>query len=270
MPNTSPISTVASNTKLFASSTSALANKTGVLATKTRAFASSTRAMAGQHFHQFSVHYITSPLSIFMGWLATHGSLSYLVLFLGAYFETLIGPSLFIPGELFLLGGSILAGAHILNIWYVMAVLYAGAILGDTSSYWIGRGIGTSIFKDKNKFLNFKNYKKIEKLLEKYGMAGIFLARLVGPFSKFAPVVAGIFEIPFPLFLLYNIPGVLVGCGEFIAAGYFFGNRYQLVLWVMERYTLLFFLFIGLCVIGYWYAKKTKSFHKIRKVFKRK
>ncbi len=200
-----------------------------------------------------------------MAWLAAHTSLAYLVLFLGAYFEALIGPSLFIPGELFLLSGSILAGTHVLNIWLVMLVLYGGAILGDTSSYWIGRFIGTSIFTKDGKFFNEKNYHRIEKLIDKYGLPGIFLARLVGPFSKLAPVTAGIFEIPFSKFLLYNIPGVIVGCGEFIVAGYFFGNRYQLMLWIIERYTLIIVLFGVAAVLGYLYLKKIGVWRKLLK-----
>lgn len=194
-----------------------------------------------------------------MTWLSIHTHIAYLVLFLGAYFEALVGPSFFIPGELFLLGGSILAGAHVLNIWLVMVTLYTGAMLGDTSSYWIGRFIGTSIFHDKKKFLNFTNYRKVEKLLEKYGPGGIFLARLVGPFSKLAPVTAGIFEIPFKTFLLYNIPGVLVGCGEFIAAGYFFGNRYPFLLFLIERYTFLVVFSVVVVLVGYLFFKKNRK-----------
>ena len=221
--------------------------------------ASSTRQFANAKLHQFSAQYIVTPLGVFMTWLSIHTHLAYVVLLLGAYFEALIGPSFFIPGELFLLGGSILAGSHILNIWLVASVLYLGAILGDASSYWIGRMIGTSVFHEDKKFLNFKNYHKVEALFEKYGLIGIFFARLVGPFSKLAPVTAGIFEIPFKKFLLYNIPGVLVGCGEFILVGYFFGNKYELVLWLIERYTAVVVILLAAIVTGYWY------FFKIRK-----
>ena len=221
--------------------------------------ASSTKLYASTKLHQFSSQYIVTPLGLFMTWLSIHTSLAYIVLLLGAYFEALVGPSFFIPGEIFLLGGSILAGSHVLNIWMVIGVLYLGAILGDTSSYWIGRMIGTSIFHDDKKFLNFKNYRKVEALLEKYGLIGIFFARLVGPFSKLAPVTAGIFKIPFKKFLLYNIPGVLVGCGEFIVAGYFFGNNYELVLWVVERYTAIAVVLLIVAAGTYWYFVKRRK-----------
>jgi membrane-associated protein len=218
--------------------------------------ASSTKSLVSAHLRHFSNHYIVTPVGLFISWLAVHTHIAYLVLFLGAYFEALIGPSFFIPGELFLLSGSILAGAHVLNIWLVCFALYAGAILGDSSSYWIGRIIGTSLFHERKKFFNMKNYHKAESFLQKYGPQAIFLARLVGPFAKIAPVAAGMFEIPFGTFLAYNIPGVIIGVGEFIVAGYFFGNRYQLVLLLIERYSVLFFMILGLGIFFHWYLRR--------------
>ncbi len=219
--------------------------------------ASSTKLSASAHLKYLGTHFIATPLGIFMAWLALHTHLAYGVLFLGAYFEALIGPSFFIPGELFLLAGSILAGAGTLDIWLVLGVLYGGAVLGDSSSYFIGRWIGKSIFHEKNRFLTIKNYKKIEDLFEKHGLKAIFFARLVGPFSKIAPVLAGIFEIPFREFLLYNIPGVVVGCGQFIIVGYFFGDQYQTILWWIERYSVIFFILLLALFFLYRYMKKT-------------
>jgi membrane-associated protein len=208
--------------------------------------------MASQHI---GTRIFVTPLGLFMSWLALHTHLAYLVLFAGAFFEALIGPSFFIPGELFLLGGSILAGAGKLHIWLVLIVLYGGAILGDSASFFIGRYIGKSMFSVNNKFLTVKNYKKLEKGFEKYGLQSIFFARLIGPFSKIVPALAGMLEVPFGDFLLYNIPGVLVGCGEFIIVGYFFGDRYQLVLWLVERYSVIFFAATAILVVVFYQIK---------------
>ena len=71
--------------------------------------------------------------------------------------------------------------------------------------------------------------------------------------------MAGIFEVPFTTFLAYNIPGIIIGVGQFIVVGYFFGNKYELVLWIVERYMLLFFV-LAILVIGlYWYMKKSRK-----------
>jgi membrane-associated protein len=209
--------------------------------------------------HHLSMQLFVTPTSVFMDWLSLHTHIAYAILTAGSFFESLVGPSFFIPGEIFLYPGAILAGAGTLNIWLVLLTLYAGAILGDSSSYWIGRRIGTSIFHDRKKILNFKNYRKIENLLEKYGNSGIFFARFVAPFPKIAPVAAGIFEVPYPTFLLYNIPGILIGIGQIVAVAYFFGNRYELVLWIIERYTLFFAVVIGIGFYLWYIFKKRKQ-----------
>ena len=92
--------------------------------------------------------------------LAAHTLLSYAVLFFGSYFETLIGVGFFIYGEIFFIPGALLAGAGVLNIWLVALALIVGGILGDSTSFALGRRWGTSIFKEDNKIFNHTNYQK--------------------------------------------------------------------------------------------------------------
>ncbi len=70
-----------------------------------------------------------------VAFLSAHQQWAYGVLFLGAYFETVVPFSLFVPGEIFSLGGALLAGIGALDLWDVMAVLYGGGVLGDNTSY---------------------------------------------------------------------------------------------------------------------------------------
>ncbi len=225
--------------------------------------ASSTKQFAKLHqaTTHFASRFITTPVAAFIAWLSVHTHIAYLALFIGAYLDALIGPSLLIPGEVVFLSGSILAGRHVLLIWLVALYVYLGGILGDTTSYWIGRALGISLFHERKKFLNIRHYHNARKFVDKYGPKAIFFARLVGPFSKIAPTLAGILEIPFGTFLLYNIPGVLVGIGEFLLIGYIFGNRYELVLWLFERYTILFFIALFAALLIHWQYKK----HRARK-----
>ena len=90
-------------------------------------------------------------------YLAAHTLLSYAVLFLGSYFETLIGVGFFIYGELFFIPGALLAGAGVLNIWFVTSALILGGVLGDSSSFALGRRYGASVFKEHNKIFNHTN-----------------------------------------------------------------------------------------------------------------
>lgn len=207
---------------------------------------------------------LSGGVSVFMIWLAAHQNEAYLVLFLGSYLETLIGPSFFIPGELFLVSGSVLAGIGVLNIWYVMAVLYGGAILGDNSSYLIGKYTGKSIFKEGRFIFSMTNYDKGKAFFDKYGSRAVFFARIMGPLSWITPFLAGIYKVPYKTFSLYNTLGVLVGVGEFIVVGYFFGNQYQNMFHIVQRYFLIIGVVIAFFAVSYWLWKKRTSQFRLR------
>ena len=200
-----------------------------------------------------------------MQWLTIHQELAYIILFLGSYSETLIGMSFFVPGEVFFLSGSILAGAGVLNIWLVMLAIYPGAMLGDSSSYWIGRGLGSKVFKEGRRIFSIANYQKGEAFFRRHGNKSIFLARLLGPLSWITPFLAGAYKIPYDEFVRYNIPGILVGIGEFLIIGYFFGNQYQNILSVVQRYILEFGVVALVLLIGARYFIKVEYFRSWRK-----
>ncbi len=192
-------------------------------------------------------------------WLGLHKGIAYIVLFLGAYFETLVGPSFLIPGELFLWSGSILAGIHVLNIVWVALALYAGAILGDSSSYWVGRWVGPSAFQEGNRFLSLANYEKGERFFTKHGPKAIFFARLVGILCKIVPFLSGVYKVPYRTFVRFNIPGVLIGISQFLVIGYFFGKHYEMVFHIAERYFLVVIALVMTYLI--WrYGLKGRSF----------
>ena len=50
------------------------------------------------------------------------------------------------------------------------------------------------------------------------------LSRFIPVVRTFAPFVAGVAEMPFGRFQLFNVAGALAWVGGLVAAGYFFGN----------------------------------------------
>lgn len=192
-------------------------------------------------------------------WLEAHRHISYLAIFAGSYFETLIGPSFFIPGELVFIPGAILGGIDALNIWYVVLACYAGGILGDSSSYFIGRKAGNwllSRLSHKRLLFNEKNYHRGEAFFKRYGPKAIFLARIGGPFSWVTPFLAGMHKVPYRTFYAYNIPGVIVGIGWFLALGYFFSNRYKSILIFMKDFFLIVLLVLVFAGFAWWALNK--------------
>lgn len=179
-----------------------------------------------------------STAATFMAWLTLHEQVAYWVLFVGSFFETLVFTSFFVPGELFLIAGAVLAGSHVLSILWVSIALYAGAIIGDNTSFFIGHHTGARVFKEGRRVLNPINYKKGSAFFERHGNKAIFLARLLGPLSWITPFLAGVYRVPYSTFVFYNTPGILFGVGEFLVVGYFFADQYHRVLLLVEHYFL--------------------------------
>lgn len=192
-----------------------------------------------------------------------HRELAYLLLFLGSLFDTLIGFSFFVWGEVFFLAGSILAGMGILDIWAVMATLYAGGSAGDNLSYYLGRLLGPLSFRRVKKlpvirrFFSFATYKRSARFFRKYGAVSVLIGRLLGPLAWITPFLAGQYEIPYRKFLIFDTIGVLLGIGEFIVAGYFFGKHYKVLLDLIETYSIVFLFVVTMGILLYLYLKRS-------------
>ncbi len=191
--------------------------------------------------------------------LEAHAPLAYFVLFLGSYFETLIGVGFFVYGEVFFIPGALLAGAGVLNIWAVASVLIVGGVLGDISSYAIGWYRGAGFFKEHNKIFNHTNYQKGLDFFTAHGSKSVFLARLLGPVSWVTPFLAGVYKMPFRTFVAYNILGVTVGIGQFLVVGYFFGNNYRSALSLLRQDALMIVIIVVVSIIAFGVYKRNRE-----------
>ncbi|MCB9809621.1 DedA family protein [Candidatus Peribacteria bacterium] len=185
---------------------------------------------------------LTTTIESWLPVIAEHQTLAYGVLFLGSYLETIIGVCFFIYGEVFFLAGSIAAGAGTLDISLVTGVLLLGGVLGDITSYFLGECYGYRWYRALEHipfirhYITEENYLKGCRFFEQHGAKSVFFARLLGPLSWITPFLSGIYRLPFRSFLPYDVLGVVVGIGQFIVVGYFFGVHYDRILPVMSEY----------------------------------
>ncbi len=198
--------------------------------------------------------------------LGERDQLAYAVLFLGAFFETLIPTSLVVLGEVFFIAGALLAGMGILNVWAVLAVLYAGGILGDNASYWLGRRFGSSLFDHLarwplvGRLARSDNYRRGVAFFERRGAIAVFAARLSGPLSWVMPAMAGVFRLNYITFLRFNTLGIMIGIGQFIVVGYFFGAYLPSILEYAARFSTTILAFLSaLVAVGVWYWRRRRA-----------
>lgn len=199
-----------------------------------------------------SLHHLTAVLG-------EHDRLAYAALFLGAFFETLIPTSLLVMGEVFLLSGALLAGMGVLNVWAVLAVMYAGGMLGDNASYWLGRRFGLALFEHLmrwpliGRLFHEDNYRRGVEFFQRRGAVAVFVARLSGPLSWIMPAMAGVFRLDYASFLKFNTLGLLIGIGQFIVVGYYFGEYLPVLLHYASAYSpAIFATFLALLAAAAW------------------
>jgi membrane-associated protein len=107
----------------------------------------------------------------------------------------------------------------------VFAVLVAAAVLGDAVNYAVGRRIGHRVYDMKDSRVFRREYiDRTHRFFEKYGGKTIVIARFVPIVRTFAPFLAGVGEMSYPRFAMYNVTGAVLWVLVCVLGGYFFGN----------------------------------------------
>lgn len=161
-------------------------------------------------------------------WLfQNYGTMVYFILFLVIFTETGLVIMPFLPGDSLLFTAGLFARMGYMNIAFLALLLFIAAVVGDNTNYFIGRNIGLNVLKLKlrGKILVKQEYlDKTHSFYEKYGVKTIIMARFVPIVRTFAPFVAGIAEMKYRTFLLFDLLGGALWIGSLTFAGYFLGH----------------------------------------------
>jgi len=154
-----------------------------------------------------------------------YGVWIYALLFAIVFCETGLVVTPFLPGDSLLFAVGALAAQGMMDIKILLLLLLIAGILGDSVNYSIGKWFGPKVFHfESSRFFNKAHLMKAHAFYEKYGGRAIILARFVPIVRTFAPFVAGVGEMNYSKFLIYNISGAILWVGLFLGAGYLFGG----------------------------------------------
>lgn len=156
-----------------------------------------------------------------------YGTATYIILFLIIFIETGLVIMPLLPGDSLLFAAGSFAGLGMLNLAYLMIFLFIAAVLGDTVNYFCGKKIGLKALQWKIRNHQLVKQKYIDQtrvFYEKYGAKTIIIARFVPIVRTFAPFVAGIGEMNYRKFIIYNIFGGFIWVVGLLSLGYFFGG----------------------------------------------
>jgi membrane-associated protein len=156
--------------------------------------------------------------------ISQYGTLVYAVLFAIVFCETGLVVLPFLPGDTLLFIGGAFCATGAMHAGLLIVLLLLAAAGGNTVNYWIGSAIGHRVFTHDYKWLDKDALRKTHAFYENHGGKTIILARFVPIVRTFAPFVAGVSEMSFARFQLFNIAGALLWVVGLVAGGYFFGN----------------------------------------------
>ncbi len=136
------------------------------------------------------------------------------------------------PGETMLLLASFYAAVdHTLQIPIVIACAALGAIIGDNIGYLVGRTGGYALVRRFGRYLFLKesHLQKAQQFFAKHGNKTVFLGRFVAVLRAWAAFLAGVNQMRWGTFLLYNAAGgilwaIIFGCLGFFSGRFFHDN----------------------------------------------
>lgn len=165
-------------------------------------------------------------------------SYGYWVVFFGVMLENAGLP---VPGETVLLFASFLAYQGQLHLWRVILTAIAGATLGDSLGYTVGRLGGTALIRKYRGHLFFptKRFDRAQATFLKWGPWAVFVARFIAGLRILAGPFAGAFQMAYPRFLLSNFSGavawaIVIGC-----AGFAFGSNWGRLVHLVKEMDLI-------------------------------
>ncbi len=169
----------------------------------------------------------------------------YAFLFLIVFCETGLVVTPFLPGDSLLFVAGALAAGGVMNIHLLVLVLIIAAVLGDSLNFAIGRWIGPRVFRYDDSWFFKKAYiERTHRYFERYGGRTIIIARFVPVVRTYAPFVAGVGQMDYRRFFMFNAVGGVIWVALIGYAGYLFGT----VPVVQKNLTLVIFGIILLSI----------------------
>jgi undecaprenyl-diphosphatase len=157
------------------------------------------------------------------------------------------------PAEIAVILGGVAASRGTVSLWAVIAAAVAGAIIGDSVGYLVGRRWGTHLLHGTLGRLPVvrthldKHLDSARAYVQRRKGSAVFFGRFTAALRVLVPGLAGISEVHYPTFLVYNVAGGTLWGAGFAVLGYIAGASYHRVEKVASQAGLIL---LGLIVAG--------------------
>jgi membrane-associated protein len=175
----------------------------------------------------------------------------------GVLFPVLPGDTLlFVAGML--AAGTAARGADVnanFQLWQLLVFIPIAAILGGQVGYFVGRFLGTAMFKPDARILKQRYLDEAHTFFEERGPFAIVLARFVPIVRTLAPITAGAAQMKYAVFTLYNAIGAVLWGVGLTLLGYGLG-QFEIIQKLLEPIFILIAVASVAPMIWEWYKRR--------------
>jgi membrane protein DedA with SNARE-associated domain len=163
------------------------------------------------------------------------------------------------PGETALIVGGAIASQGRVPLAAVIVAGIAGAIIGDSIGYLVGRKWGRGLLDGTvGRFVNHRHLDRAEHHLAERGGMAVFLGRFTAALRVLIPGLAGMSRMPYARFAAYNVAGGVTWGALCVVLGYIGGSNWEHVAHLMSRIGLAGVSLIVLLVAAgvFWHRRR--------------
>ena len=138
-----------------------------------------------------------------------------------AFLETSFITGLMIPCGPVLIAAVTLAQEGILELHWVVIAAVGGALAGDSVGYWVGARGGGHAARASGGLARLarRAEPRARRLFGRHPFFAVTVARLLSFVRTLMPPAAGLGDLPYRRFLLWDIPGVLLWAALYVGIG---------------------------------------------------
>jgi membrane protein DedA with SNARE-associated domain len=167
-----------------------------------------------------------------------------------------------VPGESVLLFASFLAySEQTLRLPYIIVIGIAACTVGDNVGFVIGRRGGRPLLDRYQRFFRIRpaTIAKGERLFAKYGAVTVLFARFIFGLRIVAGPLAGVLQMPWKQFAVFNFLGAIVWVTTISCIGYFVGTEWSSLLRIMKQINTGVLIVAAVLAAVVWWKRRAAA-----------
>jgi membrane protein DedA with SNARE-associated domain len=180
------------------------------------------------------------------------------LVFLLAILETCFVTGLVVPSGLATSVATVLALEGVLSLPAVIVAALAGGAVGDSVGFWIGRRSGPRLLSGQSRLMRSAaaRHDALSGFFGRHPIYSVTLARLVAFVRSLMPMAAGISDLSYRRYLVFEGLGLAAWASLYVGIGLLAGESWRAATRIVGVGGSVIFLTVG---VGFWVVLRRRA-----------